>query len=158
MRWDLVDKFTELKKGERARATKCFTGQEDFFAEHHPGRPTVPQPLFVEMIAQAGGVLFGLHLGFQKEVILAKITSARFPEEVRPPCELEIEALIDEREDAAMVSGTVRWNGRVAAEAEILLAAVPALDGGAEAKIVFNDGFLAHYDILNVARASGSAA
>ncbi len=73
MRWDLIEKFETLKKGGVAKALRNFSGQEDFFAEHFPGNPLVPEPLFVEMIAQVGGVLFGLGLDFKKEVILADL-------------------------------------------------------------------------------------
>ena len=52
----------------------------------------MPEPLFIEMIAQAGGVLFGLGVDFKKEVILAKIEGARFEKTVVPPCRLVIEA------------------------------------------------------------------
>ncbi len=87
MRWDLIEKFEVLKKGEVALAVKSFSGHEDFFAENFLGNPLVPEPLFVEMIAQAGGVLFGLTLDFQKEVILAKISEANFFGAVAAPVE-----------------------------------------------------------------------
>ena len=76
MRWDLIEKFEILKKGSYARAFKNFSGKEDFFAEHYPGAPIVPESLFIEMVAQTGGVLFGFGLDFKKEVILAKILDA----------------------------------------------------------------------------------
>jgi 3-hydroxyacyl-[acyl-carrier-protein] dehydratase len=157
MRWDLLDKFEELKKGASARALKAFRGDEDFFAEHHPGRPAVPATLLIEMIAQCGGVLYGLGMDFKKEVILAKIGSARFHAEVAPPCRLTIETAIeDESEAGVRIAGRVSSGGRLAAEAEILLVAVESLGGGK--KIVFNDGFLKHFDVFNVARASEGAA
>ena len=66
MRWDLIEKFEVLKKGSYGRGIKKFTGQEDFFKENFPGSPRVPEPLFVEMIAQTGRVLFGQGLDFKK--------------------------------------------------------------------------------------------
>ena len=154
MRWDLIDYFDVLKKNEIAHAVKTFSGTEDFFAEHHPGSPSVPEPLFIEMIAQTGGVLYGLGIGFKKEVILAKIENAAFPGPVKPPCRFDVEALIEEeREEGAWISGTVRLNGRLVASAKILLVTME-LDGLAAGKIVFNDRFLSHYDIWNVARKS----
>ncbi len=158
MRWHLLKKFEYLRSGYPARALQSFTGGEDFFAEHFPGRPSVPGPLFIEMIAQTGGVLYGMTLGFSKEVVLAKIDSARFVREVKPPCDLVIEATIeDEREDAAWISGVVKQAGETVAEAKILLVAVDVLDGPA-GKVVFNEGFLKAYDILNVAKMSEAAA
>ena len=155
MRWDLIDQFEVLRKNDFARASKAFSGREDFLTHHPPGAPTVPEPLFIEMIAQAGGVLYGLGIGFKKEVILAKIEGAVFPSPVRPPCRLDIEAKIDEeREEGAWISGEVRLSGARVASVKILLVTIESLSGLASGKIVFNDRFLSHYDIWNVAKKS----
>ena len=154
MRWDLIEKFEVLKKGEYAVAVKSFTGREDFFSEHFPDDPLVPEPLFVEMIAQAGGVLFGLGLDFKKEVILAKILHASFSRPVRPPCSFRVEARIDEeREEGAWVSGSVKLGDETIAKASILLVTIDSLAENKK-KVVFNDDFLEHFDVYNVARAS----
>lgn len=155
MRWDLIDHFEVLKKNVFSRAVKTFSGKEDFFAEHQPGSPSVPEPLFIEMIAQAGGVLYGLGIGFKKEVILVKIEDAQFQAPVRPPCTLEVEAHIaEESEDGAWIRGEVRSAGKKVASARVMLIAIEALNGLAPGKVVFNDHFLSHYDIWNVAKKS----
>ena len=154
MRWDLIEKFEVLKKGEYAAAVKGFSGREDFFTENFPKNPLVPEPLFVEMIAQAGGVLFGLGLDFKKEVILAKIVNARFFKAVKPPCQFLVEARIDdEREEGAWISGTVKLGGETVAEASILLATIDSLETD-KRKIVFNDDFLEHFNVYEIAKAS----
>ena len=154
MRWDLIEKFEILKRGEVAKAFRNFTGREDFLSEHFPGNPLIPEPLFVEMIAQAGGVLFGLGLDFKKEVILAKIAKAGFFRPVKPPCHLGVEARIEEeREEGAWVSGGVKLDGQNVAEASILLVTVDIFQEN-KSRIVFNDDFLEHFDIYNIARAS----
>lgn len=158
MRWDLIDRFEVLKKGRLARACKSFDGTEDFFAEHDPGRPRVPEPLMIEMIAQAGGVLFGLGIDFKKEVILAKIEGARFEEAVPPPCELWVEAKIEEqREEGAWISGTVTLSGRTLAATRLLLVTMDSLTDAGHSQIVFNDKFLKHYDVYRVAERSQGA-
>ena len=155
MRWDLIERFQVLRKGDYALAFKSFTGKEDFFDEHEPGRPRVPEPLFLEMMAQAGGVLFGLGIDFKKEVILAKIENARFGGPVTPPCRFVVEARIeDEREEGAWISGLVKQDDRVVASARVMLVTMESLSQDEEKKVVFNDGFLKHYDIYNVARRS----
>ena len=104
------------------------------------------------MMAQAGGVLFGLGLDFKKEIILAKIEDARFFSEVAPPCELVIEACIEEeREEGAWIEGAVTHKNQKVAEAKILLAAVESLVEG-KAQIVFNEPFMKKYQIREVAR------
>ena len=155
MRWDLIDRFEVLKKGIYSRAVKTFDGNEDFFAEHEPGHPRVPEPLFIEMIAQTGGVLFGLGIAFKKEVILAKIEAARFEKTVAPPCQLTIEARIEgEREEGAWVSGEVRQGAERVATARILLVTMDSLVGLPDKVVVFNDRFLDHYEIYKIARES----
>ncbi len=155
MRWDLIEKFNVLKRGSYSQAVKSFSGREDFFLEHFPGKPVVPEPLYVEMIAQAGGVLFGLGFDFKKEVILAKIAKAKFMKAISPPCEFLIEATIDEeREEGAWISGTVKCQNILVAEAQILLASVDQLQEFQREKIVFNEHFLKHFDVYEVAKAS----
>lgn len=155
MRWDLIDKFEVLKKGALSRAYRDFTGREDFFEDHFPGQPVVPQSLLIEMVAQAGGVLFGLEIQFCKEVILAKIERAHFPHFMVPPCRLSVEAVFeDANEDGARIKGVVKQGDRVAAEVELFLVAMDSLEGLPKKNIVFNDYFLSHYDILNVVKQS----
>ena len=155
MRWNLIEKFDVLKKGRFALARKSFQGGEDFFTEHFPDRPVVPGPFFIEMITQAGGVLFGLEIDFKKEVILAKIENARFFRPVVPPCEFVVEANIEEvREDGAWVSGSVKHGPDKVAEAKVLLVAVDSLVGGQAGKIVFNKKFLDKYHIHDVVKTS----
>lgn len=155
MRWQLLDKIEVLQKGRYARAVKAYSGKEDLFAEHYPGKPVVPEPLLIEMIAQAGGILYGLGLDFKKEVILAKIAKAGFPYEVEPPCAFVIEARItDEREEGAWITGVVRSGAKVVAEAEMLLVTMPSLVEGQQGSVVFTKSFLEHYHVYEVARQS----
>ncbi len=155
MRWDLLDKFYVLKKGQVAKAVKKFSGKEDFFEKNFPDKPLVPEALFIEMIAQAGGVLLGLGIDFKKEVILAKVAKAKFLREIAPPCSLEIEAKIDEaREEGAWISGAVRCQNTIIAEVSLMLVMIDSLIGTQNGKIVFNDTFLKHYDVYEVAKMS----
>lgn len=155
MRWNLIDGFQVLKKGEYARAHKSFEGTEDFFAGHFPGEPLVPETLLIEMVAQTGGTLLGLGLDFGKEVILAKIASAKFGRAAAPPCRLEIEAVIEEeREEGAWIAGTVRSQGEVAGEVRLLLVTMDAIDGAEGKRVVFTEDFLKHYRVYEVARMS----
>ena len=154
MRWELITRFEVLKKGEYSRAVKSYAGTEDFFKEHLPGKPLVPQVFFVEMVAQAGGVLFGLGIDFKKEVILAKVEETSFYADVAPPCELVIEARMEDgSEDGAWVRGTVAHMGKKVMETRILLAAVESVVEG-RANIVFNDHFMKSYDIRAIAKKS----
>ena len=156
MRWDLVDSFKFLKKGQSSVAFKSFSGSEDFFEEHFPGKPLVPDVLFIEMIAQAGGVLYGYGIDFQREVILAKIFEATFLKAVSPPCCFEIEAhLEEEREEGGLISGTVKMGAELVARAKLLLLTIESFETDRKTQIVFSESFLKHYDIYNIAKLSG---
>ncbi len=155
MRWDLLEKFEILRRGDFARALKRFSGKENFFKDHFPTKPLVPEVLFVEMIAQVGGVLYGLGFDFKKEVILAKVSSARFLRPVSPPCSLVVEARVeDEREEGAVITGVVKENGILAAEARILLVTMDSLSGENGKCIVFSENFLKQFDIYRVVEMS----
>ncbi len=155
MRWDLVDRFEVLKKGVYSRAVKTFNGHEDFFDEHEPGFPRVPEPLFIEMVAQTGGVLLGLGISFKKDVILAKIEDTHFKKIVTPPCWLTIEAHIEnEREEGAWISGEVKQGDELVALTRILLVTMDSLSGSPEKMVVFNEHFLDHYEIYKIAKQS----
>jgi 3-hydroxyacyl-[acyl-carrier-protein] dehydratase len=53
----LVDRVAELVPGERIRAIKAVSFNEQFFQGHFPGRPIMPGVLQVEALAQAAGIL-----------------------------------------------------------------------------------------------------
>jgi 3-hydroxyacyl-[acyl-carrier-protein] dehydratase len=156
MRWQLIDEFLILQKGSHSKARKSFFGSEDFFRDHFPGKPVVPQTLLTEMIAQTAGVLYGLDIDFKKEVILVKIVEAHFPKEAIPPCELLIDGKIEEEsENGAWISGIVHSGPDTVAEARMLLATMDTLEEKQDRKIVFNDRFLSYFRIREVAERSG---
>lgn len=156
MRWDLVGAFETIVPHRRSSAVRVFTGQEDFFAEHLPGAPRVPETLLIELVAQTGGVLYGAGLDFKKEVILAKIEETEFPATAHPPCTLRIEAeLEDEREEASWINGQVTCGGRTVAKVRLFLVTFETL-GGEGQGIVFNKGFMEHYGIRGLLAASGA--
>src|SRR6476661_10954384 len=82
MRWIWIDRFTEFRRGEFARAVKQWSLAEDLFADHFPGYPVVPAALMIEGLAQTGGILVGEANDFREKVILAKITRAVFHREM----------------------------------------------------------------------------
>ena len=63
----LVDRITELEKGERVVGIKNVTINEPFFQGHFPGRPIMPGVLIIEAMGQVGGVLAGLSISGSSE-------------------------------------------------------------------------------------------
>jgi 3-hydroxyacyl-[acyl-carrier-protein] dehydratase len=53
----LVDRVLECVKGERIKAIKNVTTNEEFFSGHFPHRPVMPGVIIIEALAQAAGIL-----------------------------------------------------------------------------------------------------
>lgn len=124
MRWIWIDRFTEFRRGESARAVKQWSLAEDLFADHFPGYPVVPAALMIEGLAQTGGILVGEANDFREKVILAKIPKAVFHRDVLAGDELTYEAsMVQLRAEGAVVAGKISdAAGRLVAEAEIYFA------------------------------------
>jgi 3-hydroxyacyl-[acyl-carrier-protein] dehydratase len=123
MRWIWIDRFSEFRRGEFARAVKQLSLAEDLFALHFPDYPVMPAALLLEGLAQTGGILVGDAHDFREKVILAKITKAKFNREA-----LAGEAIVYEttvlyvRPEGAAVSGRILVDDELIGEAEITFA------------------------------------
>jgi beta-hydroxyacyl-ACP dehydratase FabZ len=53
----MVDRVIALEKGQRIRAIKNVTANEEFFNGHFPRRPVMPGVLMLEALAQAAAIL-----------------------------------------------------------------------------------------------------
>jgi 3-hydroxyacyl-[acyl-carrier-protein] dehydratase len=123
MRWIWIDRFTEFRHRQYARAMKLWSGAEDVFANHFPEFPVVPASLILEGLAQTGGILVGEANDYREKVVLAKIPRAHFHGEALAGQELVYETtLVDLRGEGALVDCKVTAEGRQFAEAEIFFA------------------------------------
>ena len=123
MRWLWIDRFTEFKSGQSARAVKNLSISEDLFRDHFPDYPVMPASLMLEGLAQTGGILAGEARDFKEKVVLAKVPSARFHREVLAGEVLTYDVeLRTVRDEGASVAGRVLVGDEVVAEAEIFFA------------------------------------
>ena len=150
MRWIWIDRFLEFERGKRAVACKNLSLAEDYFADHFPGYPVMPNSLITEGLAQTGGLLVGEFNRFEKNVILAKIPKAKFHFGVVPGDTLVYTAEVngDISESGAMVTATSHVGDRLQAEMEIVFAHLR--DGGRTKSLFEPKNFVFTMKLLGV--------
>src|SRR5881227_2697745 len=133
MRWIWIDKFTEFTPKTSATAVKNVSLAEEHLHDLYPAFPIVPHSLIVEGMAQTAGILVGEARNFEEKVILAKIGRATFHRLVRPGETIEFAAKIDQlNEQGASISGTVKTDGDLVAEIELMFSHIDQNMAGLE--------------------------
>lgn len=120
----LLDTIEELEPGRRARARKCVSYNEPFFAGHFPQEPVMPGVLIVEAMAQAGAVAMLSQPEMKgKTAYFAGINSAKFKQKAVPGCVLDLEVeIVKVKGPIGIGKGTASIDGKTAASAEIMFA------------------------------------
>jgi 3-hydroxyacyl-[acyl-carrier-protein] dehydratase len=121
MRWIWIDRFVEFRGGEFARAVKNVSVAEEQLRDHLPGYPMMPASLVIEGMAQTGGILVGEAGGFERMVVLAKLSRVDICDVALPGDRLVYEArIVDLRKEGSVVEAAATVNGRPLATAEIV--------------------------------------
>jgi len=145
MRWIWIDKFTEFTSGKTASAIKAVSLGEEHIHDLYPDFPIIPHSIMVEGFAQTAGMLVGEARKFEEKVILAKIAKATFHQLVRAGQTVEYSTKIDQvNEQGAAVSGTVKCEGRIVAEIEMMFSHIDQNLSGLEFpehNFVFTEAF-----------------
>jgi len=137
MRWLLLDAVQSIQKGKKAVAVSKV-----------PKAPYSAEILFVEMIAQTGGLLVGAESDYQKDVVFAKIENATFTPVPASGTPIQIEATAEGLgADGGWVEGTVTCAAQVIARAKLLLMAVGGLVPDKSGSITFHDAFMNHFNV-----------
>ncbi len=112
----LVDEILE-QNDVRIVCAKTFTGAEQFFAGHYPGRPLVPGVLLCEAAMQAGAILLARHLK-QAEgrlPVATRMNDVRFKRMVLPGQTIRMEVdLVERLADAFFLAAKVTVEGKLA--------------------------------------------
>lgn len=123
-----VDRITALEPGQSASGIWHLTGDENFFAGHFPGRPTLPGVLMCEAIAQVGAIAILSDAKFANRLpLFGGIDSARFRRQVVPGDTLEMSiALTKMSARAGKGSGLATVGGEIACQCELFFVIVDA--------------------------------
>jgi UDP-N-acetylglucosamine acyltransferase len=121
----LVDRIDEHEPGRRLAAVKNVTVNEEYFQGHYPGTPLLPAVLTIEALAQVATLLVGeRHPG---RIALRGVNRAKFRRQVVPGDHLRLEVTLrGNRGCLVFVDGVASVDGQTVAEAELLLATLPA--------------------------------
>ena len=122
------------RPGPRAGARRRVVGiknvsiNEPFFAGHWPGMPIMPGVLVVEALAQTAGVLIAASIPREgKMALIAAIDGIKLRRPIMPGDQVLLEVVGDRiKTRSAVVSGTAKVGGELAAEARIRFAIVEA--------------------------------
>lgn len=123
MRWWWIDKFVEFRAGKFAKTVKNVTLAEEQLDRYLPGYPVMPHSLIIEGLAQTGGLLIGQIHDFERSVVLAKVSKAKFHFAPRPGDQLTYAATLENiQPDGALVCGTSHVGDQLQAEIDLYFA------------------------------------
>jgi 3-hydroxyacyl-[acyl-carrier-protein] dehydratase len=117
MRFHLIDRVDGYEPGKWVRGRKLTSYSEDFW-EEIDGSYTMPPPLILESLCQAGTWLIITTTERRKRAALLSIGSVSFLGEVHPGDILEIDGTVESMsEEMAVLSGRAGVNGETVMEA-----------------------------------------
>ena len=120
----LVDSVVEHEPGNRVRAVKNVTVNEEYFQGHFPGNPLMPGVMMIETLMQAATLLL---LGPASDFPTARaalrgVNNAKFRKQVFPGDRLCLDVILRSREEeVAVLRGVATVAGQTVAEAELLV-------------------------------------
>ena len=137
MRWLLLEKVHAIHKGKKAVTSSKV-----------PDAPYSSEVLFVEMMAQTGGLLVGAESDYQKDLIFAKIESATLTGVPKVGTPIQIEAWSESlAADGGWLEATITSAEGLVAKARLLLMAVTGLSGTHTKSVTFHDAFMKHFKV-----------
>ena len=124
----LVDRVTELVRGERIRGHKMVSSNEPWVPGHFPGRPIMPGVLIIEALAQIGGILAYASEPFDTSnslMYFLGIDKAKFRHTVTPGDRLDLFVeVMTHRSNVWRLRGEATVDGTLCAQGEMLASIV----------------------------------
>lgn len=121
----LIDRVLELVPGERIKAIKNVTMNEQFFTGHFPHHPVMPGVLIIEAMAQTAAVMSYKTRDVKPDhdtvAYFAGIDNVRFKRPVVPGDQIEFNVtLVKNKGDLWKYRGVATVDGEVAASADLM--------------------------------------
>jgi beta-hydroxyacyl-ACP dehydratase FabZ len=127
----LIDKVVELS-ADKVVAIKNVTFGEWYFQGHFPEQPVMPGVLQIEAMAQAGGILAGESIQFDRTkhvMYFMTIDGVKFRRPVVPGDQLVIEVVPLRKGKIFKMKGECKVDGVVVSQAEFLATLAEKKDG-----------------------------
>jgi 3-hydroxyacyl-[acyl-carrier-protein] dehydratase len=123
----LLSEVSAVEPGVSASGWWDLSGDEEFFAGHFPGRPTLPGVLMVEALAQLGAVAVLTDERYADRLpLFGGIDRARFRRQVVPGDRLDLEVTLGRMSARAGTGhGTATVGGARACDVDLLFVLVP---------------------------------
>jgi 3-hydroxyacyl-[acyl-carrier-protein] dehydratase len=123
----LLSEVSAVEPGVSASGWWDLSGDEEFFAGHFPGRPTLPGVLMVEALAQLGAVAVLTDERYADRLpLFGGIDRARFRRQVVPGDRLDLEVTLGRMSARAGTGhGTATVGGARACDVGLLFVLVP---------------------------------
>jgi 3-hydroxyacyl-[acyl-carrier-protein] dehydratase len=123
MRFVLVDRITDLQRGQSLVAVKNLSLAEEYLADHFPGFPVMPGVLMLEALTQAGAWLVRDMEDFAKSVVvLKKAKMIKYGSFVEPGRQLQLKVtLVSHDETEASFKGEGSIEGQVMVKGQFTL-------------------------------------
>lgn len=135
----LVDRVLSWESGNKIKAIKNVTINEDFFNGHFPHKPVMPGVIMIEALAQTAALLSFLTMGKKPDdssvVYFAGIDGARFKRPVVPGDQLVMEVeIIRQARGIWKYKARATVDGHTAVEAELMCTMRSATDASKAAE------------------------
>jgi 3-hydroxyacyl-[acyl-carrier-protein] dehydratase len=128
-RWTTVDRITQLEPGKGAQGLRNVPNTLAILDSHFPRFPVLPGVLILGSLAELAARLLGEQTG--QSWRLAGAEQVRYRLFVRPGDQMELAVELKEfTPEAAVLSGSVRVDGKVTTTARTLRMVPRAEDGG----------------------------